>query len=90
MSPFKPFIVPPLCPLRVGDVVGTPAGREATVMKCGDEGRIQLRYIDDNDEVTLKPKYLTLLRRGSLAADGDDLQGRAPVILRRGRTDGGQ
>jgi len=61
--------------LAVGDVVRTPSGRQAAVLKHWAD-RVLLRYlprqgdIADDDQVALKPEYLTLVRRAAASADG--------------------
>jgi hypothetical protein len=56
---FRPFVVPK--PLQQGNVVRTPTGREAEVLGFWNE-HVMLRYLDDNDQVQLRPGLLSFLR----------------------------
>jgi hypothetical protein len=49
--------------LAPGDVVRTPSGREARVRGfVGDA--VACEYLDDREQLTLRPMHLTLVRKG--------------------------
>lgn len=49
--------------LELGDMVLTPTRRKAVVVGFMSD-KVQLRYLDDHEQVTLSAKHLTLLSRG--------------------------
>lgn len=46
-----------------GSIVETPTKRRAKVIGYGDDGRVDLLYLDDGDTVRLKSELLTLIAR---------------------------
>jgi preprotein translocase subunit YajC len=48
--------------IKEGDLVTTPSGRMARVIRVGERGERDLRYLDlSGEEVTMRASHLTLI-----------------------------